>query len=337
MQKKTLTKMTKDLKKMISAVPALEMSVLPTTVHRLDRLSELLGTDIHCKRDDLTGFAFGGNKVRKLDYLVKDALLKGADSLVTFGSNQSNWCRMTSVAGAVNELEVFLVLEGSRPDKPTANLLLDHMAGARVTHVESTTDDAVEKAARQLADDLAREGRKPYYMAVGGSNGRGSLGYVRAFLEVLEHEEKHQMRFDNIIVASGSAGTQAGLVAGKLLSGWPGKITGITVSRDRVTQANRILKIVQETLEILQVSVEESRIRQAIVTNDDYLGEGYRINTQECLEAIDIFIKKEGIFLDEVYTGKAAAGLIGLARAGTITPHERTLFFHTGGNVQLFE
>ena len=326
-----------DLLKKLEAVPALSMSVLPTPVQKLDPLSDLLETNLYCKRDDLTGFAFGGNKVRKLDYLVKDALLQGADTLVTFGSNQSNWCRMTSVAGAVNGLEVYLVLEGRKPEKPTANLLLDYMAGAQVLHVESKNDSEVEEKTLQLVKDLSKKGKKPYYMAVGGSNGRGSLGYVKAFLEVLDYEEANHLKFDNMVVASGSAGTQAGLVAGKLLSGWPGQVIGITVSRDRATQANKILKIVQETLEILQKPMEESAIREAIITNDDYLGDGYRINTPGCEQAIDLFVKTEGIFLDEVYTGKAAAGLIDLCKTKKIASTQKTLFIHTGGNVQLFE
>lgn len=327
----------KDPEKILATIPSLSMSVLPTPVQKLNNLSVKLGTNLYCKRDDLTGFAFGGNKVRKLDYLVKDALLKGADTLVTFGSNQSNWCRMTSTAGAVNGLEVYLVLEGQKPEKPTANLMLDYMAGAHIIHIESKNDSEVEEKTLQLVKDLSKKGKKPYYMAIGGSNGRGSLGYVKAFQEVPDFEKQHQMKFDNIVVASGSAGTQAGLVAGKLLSGWSGKIIGITVSRDRFTQANKILKIVQETLEILQEPMEESLIKQAIITNDEYLGEGYRINTPQCLEAIDLFIKQEGIFLDEVYTGKAAAGLIDLCQTKQIESTQKTLFFHTGGNVQLFE
>jgi len=324
-------------KETLDNLPVLSMSVLPTPVQRLTALSKDFDTSLFCKRDDLTGFAFGGNKVRKLDFLIKDALLKGSDSLVTFGSNQSNWCRMTSVAGAVNGLEVHLVLEGRKPDKSTANLMLDQLAGAKIHHIETPEDAVIEKATRDLAAKLSKQGKKPYYMAVGGSNGLGSMGYVKAFFEVMDYQNSNQLEFNKIVVASGSAGTQAGLVAGKLLSGWPGEILGITVSRDKFTQSKKIQGIVKEILEILKNPVGESKIRQAVITIDDYLGEGYRINTPECEQAIDLFIKKEGIFLDEVYTGKAAAGLIGLCQSGKISIYDKTLFFHTGGNVQLFE
>ncbi len=327
----------KTLKSIIDPVPRFRMSVLSTPIQRMEQLSKDFGINLYCKRDDLTGFAFGGNKIRKLDYLIPDAIKKGSDSIVTWGANQSNWCRMTSVAGSVNNLDVHLVLKGAEPDKPTANLLLDRLAGAYITHVDTEDDTEIEQACHDKCKELQGLGKNPYYISVGGSNDIGTIGYARAFCEVLEFTQESGTRFLKIIVASGSAGTQAGLVVGQLLSGWIGDIIGMTVSRSSGEQEEKVFCLVMETLALLKITVNKSRISKAIKSDDSYLGEGYRENTPECEEAIRIFTRREGLFLDEVYTGKAAAGLIDYARKGLFGTDENILFFHTGGNVQLFE
>ncbi|HUS86455.1 MAG TPA: D-cysteine desulfhydrase family protein [Bacteroidales bacterium] len=315
----------------------LNLSLTPTPLNKLETISRQLCSNIYCKRDDLTGFAFGGNKTRKLDYLIKDAIMAGADSIVTFGSNQSNWCRMTASAGAVNGLEVYLILAGRTPEKPTANLLLDHLSGAFITHIDTEDEVVLINSAMRKAAEITKAGKKPYYIAVGGSNAIGSLGYIRAFAEILEHSEKTGIEFSKIIVASGSAGTQAGMVAGKVMSGWDGSVIGMAVSRNSNEQEENVCKIAVETLELTGVNYSISELKDAVIVDDNYLGEGYRRNTDECLEAIEMFARMEGIFLDEVYTGKAAAGLVGYARSGKIKADENILFVHTGGSVQLFE
>ena len=313
------------------------MSLLPTPTHRLNNLSARLAIDLYCKRDDLTAFAFGGNKVRKLDYLIMDAITTGYDSLITFGATQSNWCRMTSAAGKVNGLDVFLVLAGGKPEKDTANLLLDKLAGADISYIESLEkDDIIREVDRKIVK-LKNAGRKPYYMPVGGSVARGSLGYIRAMSEILEYSEINEVEFKDIIVASGSAGTQAGLVAGQVISGWQGRITGMAVSRDKDEQEQNVFNITKDTLDLVGYNYNEDRLRALVKVDDKYLGEGYRMLTPECSQAIEDFVRYEGIYLDEVYTGKAAAGLIDYAGEKTFSGGSSVLFIHTGGNVQLFE
>ncbi len=313
------------------------MSLLPTPVHRLNNLSARFNIDLYCKRDDLTAFAFGGNKIRKLDYLLMDAIGNGYDCLITFGAVQSNWCRMTSTAGKVNGLDVFLVLSGEEPEKDTANLLLDKMAGAAITYINSLDRDDIIRETRMRMEELEKNGRKPYYMPVGGSVATGSLGYVQAMAEILEYSENSGLDFNDLVVASGSAGTQAGLVAGQLIIGWQGRITGMAVSRESNEQEQNVLDIAKDTLDLLDYEYNEDKLRSLVKVDDHYLGEGYRMISPECKEAIQDFVQFEGIFLDEVYTGKAAAGLIDYARQGKFAGRSPVLFIHTGGNVQLFE
>ncbi len=325
------------INKKLADIPKLEMSLLPTPIHRLNNLSGRLASDIYCKRDDLTGFAFGGNKTRKLDYLVGDAIATGYDSLITFGAVQSNWCRMTATAGMVNGLDVYLVLAGGEPDRDTANLLLDRLAGANIRFIDSTDRHKIVEEVNRMILDLKERGRQPYFMPVGGSVARGSLGYISAMAEILEYCESMSMNFDTIILASGSAGSQAGLVAGQLISGWEGRIVGMAVSRNKAEQEKKVFDIAKDSLDLIEYEYNEQSVSSLIHVDDSYLGEGYRIITAECREAIHDFVRYEGIFLDEVYTGKAAAGLIDYAGKGLIGMNSGVLFIHTGGNVQLFE
>lgn len=325
------------ISKYLKDIPKLEMSLLPTPVHRLNNLSGRFAIDLYCKRDDLTAFAFGGNKTRKLDYLISDAINSGYDSIVTFGAIQSNWCRMTSTAGAVSGLDVHLILSGEKPPKATANLLLDTLAGADITYVNSTDRNDLIKEADKKINELKKQGRKPYYMPVGGSVARGSLGYVKAMDEILEFSERHSVKFSDIVLASGSSGTQAGLIAGQLISGWEGKITGMGVSRSRDEQSAKVFDVARDTLDLVGHKYSEDHLRSLVHVDDNYLGKGYRELTDSCSEAIKEFARYEGIFLDEVYTGKAAAGLIDYARRGVFSEGNSVLFIHTGGNIQLFE
>jgi D-cysteine desulfhydrase family pyridoxal phosphate-dependent enzyme len=330
-------KMTDKIGAAIKKIPSLNLSILPTVIHKLDNLSKDLGAEIYCKRDDLTGFAFGGNKTRKLDYLIKDAIDKGSDSIITFGSNQSNWCRMTSAAGSSNGLDVYLILAGKKPESPSANLILDHLVGANIIHIDTEDEEILVNACLELENKLKGQGRNPYFISVGGSNAIGSIGYVRAFMEILNYNELTGIDFSKIIITSGSAGTQAGLIAGKLLSGWVGRIIGMAVSRSSKEQSDKVFEITRDTLKLTGSGIGEEDIRKAVIIDDNYLGEGYRRNTRACGEAIRIFARLEGIILDEVYTGKAASGLIDYIRKGKLTRDEPVLFIHTGGSIQLFE
>jgi len=311
----------------------LDLCRRPTPIHALPRLSEHLGVSVYCKRDDLTGFGFGGNKIRKLEYLVRDAVDSGADTLVTCGSNQSNWCRMTAVAGAVAGLDVCLVLGGGKPDALTGNLLLDHMVGADMHHFDTDDDDELESISADRCAELESNGRKPYRILMGGSNGLGTLGYIDAFGEILEYEAASGTRFGTIIVATGSGGTQAGLIVGQVASGWSGSIVGMAASRAKVAQMQQVRRVLARFDDFAGTEVSGA----GIITNDSYVGAGYRKRTRACDEAIELFARREGLFLDQVYTGKAAAGLIDYARKGRFADGENVLFVHTGGSVQLFE
>ena len=308
------------------------MSITQVPLYKLQNISNLYNVNLYCLRDDLTGFGFGGNKIRKLDYLIKDAVNQGCDSVVTWGSNQSNWCRMTAAAGSVNGLEVHLLLQGKKPDKATANLKLDQLAGAEIAHIDDD-DEAMFQALHQKIKELRAIGKKPYPLVLGGSNPLGSLGYLEVFKEILEFSEKAGISFSKIFHASGSGGTQTGLAMGKIVSHWQGQVIGINVSRPTAEQEEKVWKLLQETGDFLSVKVS----RKAVMNDGNYVGKGYRVNTKEAGEAIALFARKEGIFLDEVYSGKAASGMLDYIKKGKINSQENILFIHTGGNVQLFE
>jgi D-cysteine desulfhydrase family pyridoxal phosphate-dependent enzyme len=311
----------------------LSLAQLPTPIQRLSRLSDKLECSIYCKREDLTGFGFGGNKIRKLEYLVQNAIEEGADTLVTCGSNQSNWCCMTALVGAATNLDVHLLLGGGTPSKPTANLLLEQWAGARIHHLETAVDAELERASEEFAAKLEASGRKPVRILMGGSTWLGSLGYIESFREILNYERESGVSFSTIVVASGSGGTHAGLVAGQTLSGWKGSVIGMTTSRSTTAQLQRVRNILGQLDSVCGTNTAGANV----TTNDSYVGGGYRKPTEACHEAIQLFARTEGIFLDEVYTGKAAAGLIDYVRKGRFGQGENILFIHTGGNVQLFE
>jgi D-cysteine desulfhydrase/L-cysteate sulfo-lyase len=319
------------------SLPSCGFSVLPTPLHRLPVLTDLYETRLWCKRDDMTGFAFGGNKSRKLDYLIRDALDRECDSIVTFGSVQSNWCRMASAAASVKGLDAYLILSGDEPETDGGNLLLDRLAGASVEFIGSENEKDILDLCAVRVDKLKSEGRNPCFMAVGGSDNIGSTGYIRAMGEIIGYENKQGVCFSRIFVASGSAGTQAGLVAGKLISGWKGQITGIAVSRTAADQEELVAALAFSLLRFHGFDYSSEEVRQAVVVDDNYLGGGYRVNTPECEEAVERFARSEGIFLDYVYTGKAAAALLDYSAGSVFSSGEDILFIHTGGAVQLFE
>lgn len=305
----------------------------PTPIQPLASLSDLLGIPVYCKRDDMSGFGFGGNKIRKLEFLVYDALAKGCDTLVTCGSNQSNWCRMTAAIGAAEGLEVHLALGGGEPRQMTGNLLLNRILGAHCHHLATNKDAELETAAEALENELGASGKRPYRMIMGGSNGLGTLGYMTAMQEILEQEAAMGIRFDAIVHATGSGGTQAGLIAGKAFGRWPGGIIGISVSRRAAEQRAKVLAVLDQAAELLPSDLASADV----IVRDEYAGEGYSRNTAEAEAAIETVARTEGIFLDHVYTGKAAAGLVDMARQGEFGAGQRILFLHTGGSPQLFE
>ena len=321
----------------LSRFPRRRYTPYATAIEPLKTLSKALGgPEIWIKRDDTLGLAAGGNKTRKLEFLVAEALAQGADTLITVGAVQSNHCRLTLGAAAREGLKCRLVLEERVPGsyKPQAsgnNFLFGLMGVERVEVVPAGTD--LNAAMEAIGADLAAQGRRGYVIPGGGSNTVGALGYVACADEILGQAFDAGLAFDRVVVASGSAGTHAGLLVGFAgrQSGIP--ITGINVRRPRAEQEGNVHALVQSTAQKLGVAPIP---REAVVALDEWVGPGYSIPSPEMVEAVQMLARLEGVLLDPVYTGKAMAGLIGLARRGELKTGERVLFVHTGGSPALF-
>jgi D-cysteine desulfhydrase family pyridoxal phosphate-dependent enzyme len=319
------------LEQRLKSFPRVPLSLVPTPCHRLNDLSEKYGVEIYCKRDDMTGFGFGGNKSRKLEFLMGEAKEHGCDTLLTCGGIQSNFCRLTAAAGAVVGMSVHLILGGRKPAMATGNVLLDEMLGAVIHYVASSDWSEWEKDMERVAEGLEAGGRKVFIMPVGGSVPVGVAGYTAVFSEILRDQERLDITFDHIIHASGSGGTQAGLVVGKDLTGWAGKITGVSVAMDREALEAKVFGLATETASILGGRAR----RESVVVDDRFIGPGYAVKTTEAQKAIEVFARREGIFLDNVYTGKAAGALLHWLEKGLFSG-QRVLFLHTGGLPELF-
>ncbi len=309
-----------------------------TAIEAMPHLSDALGgAELYIKRDDQLGLSAGGNKTRKLEFLVADALAQGADTLITVGAVQSNHCRLTLAAAVREGLKCRLVLEQRVPGSYDAaasgnNFLFDLLGVESVTVIDAGED--LQAAMERVAATLAAEGRKGYIIPGGGSNALGALGYVACAEEILAQSFQMGVSFDRIVVASGSAGTHAGIVAGLIGNSAGIPVTGINVRRPRAEQEGNVYKLACAAAELAGVVPEVPR--EAIVCLDDWVGPGYSLPTAEMVEAVRMFASHEGVLLDPVYTGKAAAGLIGLVRSGQIAADERVLFVHTGGSPALY-
>jgi D-cysteine desulfhydrase family pyridoxal phosphate-dependent enzyme len=314
-------------------LPRLPIAHLPTPLEPLPRLSTELGPRIFIKRDDQTGLAGGGNKTRKLEFLVADALAapRKADTLITVGAPQSNHARQTAAAAAKFGLRCILVLRGDAPPEATGNLLLDHLLGAQVIWSGKRSREAVME---EVADEEKAAGRHPYPVPLGGSTPLGAAAYALAMVELKEQMEANNLSFDRIIFASSSGGTQAGLVVGAGLTGFRGEVSGISVDEDLETLRSTVARIATETATLL--GQPRAYSPQDISANTDYLGAGYAIMGRPEREAIELFAQTEGILVDPVYTGRAAAGMIDLIRRGVIGKQETILFWHTGGTPALW-
>jgi D-cysteine desulfhydrase len=309
-----------------------------TAIEFLPRLSqELGGPRIYIKRDDQLGLAAGGNKTRKLEFLLAEALAQGADTVITVGAVQSNHCRLTAAAAVREGLKCRLVLEqrvpGSYDAAASGNNFLFGLLGVEAVKVVNAGDD-LAAAMAEIRDELAAEGRKGYIIPGGGSNPLGALGYVACAEEILAQTFEQGLFFDRLLCASGSAGTHAGLLAGIAGNNADLPITGINVRRERSEQEGIVHALAQATADLLGLPAGVRR--QAVVCLDDWVGPGYSLPTPEMIEAVRMLAELEGILLDPVYTGKAMAGLIGLVRSGAIGAQEQVLFLHTGGSPALY-
>lgn len=308
-----------------------------TPLEPLPNLTAALGgPEIWIKRDDLLGLAAGGNKTRKLEFLVADALAQGVDTLITVGAPQSNHCRLTLAAAAKEGLKCRLVLEqrvpGSYKPDATGNNFLYNLLGAEKISVVNAGDD-LNAAMQMHAAELEAAGRKGYIIPGGGSNPLGALGYVSCAHEIVAQSFEQGVSFDRIIVASGSCGTHSGLLVGVKSAHFDAPITGINVRRARAEQEANLLKLARETAALLQIEAPAAKDVSAL---DEWVGAGYSIPTDEMIEAVRMLARLEGVLLDPVYSGKAMAGLIGLTRRGEIKRGDRVLFVHTGGAPALY-
>jgi len=308
------------------------LGCFPTPLHRLERLTkELGGAEIWIKRDDLSGLGFGGNKIRKLEFLMADAVSRGCDTVLTVGGAQSNHACQTAAAARLLGMKPVLVL--GRPPREdelsTGNLLLEKIMGADVRFVDARSPDELQRNMEEIAEDLESSGGKPYTIPLGGSNGPGALGYVYAVEEII----KQGGDFDYIFSACGSGGTLAGLALGSRVFGTGFKAVGVNVAAIKTGLPERVSSIMREAAAILG---HESSEEEGFVIYDDYIGEGYGIPTEEGLEAIRLLSRVEGVFLDPVYTSKAMSGLIDLVKKGAVPESSKVLFLHTGGSAALF-
>jgi D-cysteine desulfhydrase family pyridoxal phosphate-dependent enzyme len=314
-------------------LPRINFAHLPTAIDLAPRLSvELGGPTIYIKRDDQTGVAFGGNKTRKLEFLVGDAQAQGAKMLITAGAVQSNHCRQTAAVAARYGFKCTIVLSGEKPERYTGNLLLDHLFGAEIVWTQRKERYQVFEETFQKAWE---DGECPYKIPYGGSNPTGAVAYAIAMQEFLEQLVNLSLpRPDWLVFASSSGGTQAGLVAGAKLFGFDGKILGISVDESSLFLQNRIAVLANQIGELVGETLNIAP--EHVLINSDYRGAGYGIMGEVEQEAIQLFAKSEGLLLDPVYTGRAAAGLIDLIKNGTIKPDENVVFWHTGGGPALF-
>ncbi len=309
-------------------IPRIHLANLPTPIEALPSLTALLcGPRLFIKRDDLTGLAMGGNKTRKLEFLLAAAQAEGAKTLISAGAVQSNHCRQVVAAAAKAGMDCILVLAGKVPDKIEGNLLLDHLLGAEVVF---TTQEQRDAQLLRTYEEAKAKGKAPYLIPYGGSNATGALAYAFAFEEMLGQG----MSPDWVVFASSSGGTQAGMVLGAKRAGFTGKVLGISVDGNAKALKAIVVPLVRAAAERLGETIEVSQ--DEILVNADYTGKGYGIMGEPEIEAIRLFAQMEGILLDPVYTGRAAAGMIDLVRKGMFGADENVLFWHTGGTPALF-
>lgn len=317
----------------LARFPQVPLCHRPTLIEPMGRLSAHLGGPrLWVKRDDCTGLATGGNKTRKLEFLVGAAMAEGADILVTQGAVQSNHVRQTAAAACRMGLDCHVLLERRVPDRDaayerTGNVLLDALFGASHEFRPAGLDMNAEAAA--VAERLRAEGRRPYLIPGGGSNAVGALGYAVCAEEIA----RAGRRFDCLVTATGSTGTQAGLVAGFAAVGLDMPVLGVSVRQPQARQVAAVHALTVKTCETLGVPPVP---QEAIRVDDGYVGEGYGIPAASTLEAIRLAARQEGLLLDPVYSGKGMAGLIGMIRAGTLKAGTDVLFLHTGGAAALF-
>lgn len=309
-------------------IPRLKFAHLPTPIEEMPRLTAALdGPRLFIKRDDQTGLAFGGNKTRKLEFLIAEADVQKARTIITAGAVQSNHCRQTAAAAARFGMDCILVLYGEQPGQKSANLMLDELFGAEIVW---TDRDHREEALDLTFTRAEAEGRHPYLAPYGGSSPTGAMGYVFAMEEFVQQG----LPVDWIVFASSSGGTQSGMVLGAKLFGYKGNLMGISIDEPQAILQDRCAKLATDSA--VKLGERAAFTSSDVMVNSDYCAAGYGVLTDLEREAVRLFAKTEGILLDPVYTGRAAGGMIDLIRKGFFTRNQRVLFWHTGGTTALF-
>ncbi|HEX8028316.1 MAG TPA: D-cysteine desulfhydrase family protein [Vicinamibacterales bacterium] len=339
-----MTAATARVRDALATQPRLELTALPTPLVEAPRLRDALGGAAKCpriliKRDDLTTLGLGGNKARKLEYLVADAHAQGATTLITTGAVQSNHARMTAAAAAVAGMRCVLVLTATSERPPMAgNLLLDTLYGAEIRLVPSIDPMLAvgqdEAMVAEVATEERAAGRVPYVIPVGGSSGVGVCGYIGGSAELVDQLSESRIKPARLYYASGSRGTQAGLTIGARLSDAPYRVYGVAVSAGEPEKIERAKRIGNEAA--VRLGLPERLELADLFTDQEHIGDGYGIPTKGGLEAINLLARTEGILLDPCYTSKAMAAMIHHVREGELTPGETIVFLHTGGMPALF-
>jgi len=322
-----------------SRFPRLHFAHLPTPLEPMQRISKALGgPNLWIKRDDCTGLSSGGNKTRKLEFLMADAVERKADCIITQGATQSNHARQTCAIAGKLGLACHILLEDRTGYEDEAytlngNVLLDQLHGATISKRPAGKD--MNQAMEDLAQSLRDDGKQPYIIPGGGSNEIGALGYVNAAIELTTQANDRSLRIDHVVHATGSAGTQAGLVLGMEGINSGIAVYGVGVRAPKEKQEQMIYDLAQRTAVYMGLN-PEIVAREKVVANSDYVGDGYGLPTSSMVEAVKMLAQYEGILLDPVYSGKGFAGLVDLIRKGHFKKGENVVFVHTGGSISLF-
>ena len=309
-----------------------------TPIEKLENFSKALGgPTIYIKRDDLLGLTSGGNKTRKLEFLMADAIAKGADTILTCGAVQSNHCRLTLAAAVKEGLKCQMILEervaGSYKPEGSGNNFLFNLLGVEETFVVPGGTNMMEEL-EKLAAKLEAEGRKTYIVPGGGSNPIGSTGYVACAEEIMSQLFEKGINIDHMVIPSGSAGTHAGIIAGMVGVNGNIPVTGVSVNRNKELQTNAVWNLAKATAERVGIATEITK--DMVQVTDEYVGPGYSLPSDAMVEAVQLLARTEGILLGPVYTGKVMAGLIGMVREGKFKKEDNVLFLHTGGSPALY-
>jgi len=319
---------------MLENFPKIKLISLPTPLEYAPRLSNTLKINLYIKRDDVMELAFGGNKARKLEFLIGDAINKRCDLIITTGSIYSNHVRLTSAAARKYGLDVLLIIRGKRPEKFKGNLLLNFLFGAKMEFYDVEKEE-IDDIIRKRAEELRNEGKNPYIIPLGGTCPTGVLGYVNAAFELMSQMLSRGVKIDYVVHSTGSGATQAGLILGLKLAGSSAKVLGISCGDSKERIRKGVWRLVKDTMKLLNVDISISQ--DEIIVFDEYTCGGYGVVTEDVVSVIKNICRTEGLLLDPLYTAKAFMGLVDLVRRGYIPKESNVVFIHTGGTPLIFQ